>query len=161
MARLIRDKNDTDDIVILQLFIVPKTRFRKCHCITFFYFLISQRPIITNTVKFTSFTGSVLAEEPEPEDQRRILSSEPLAPNIKFSTGGLTHHQTTNFRLFQTERVCRRQFQIWRKWQKVIKTGRKHCGKRRNFSFSHSVFKRLVSQGRQKASLCGNGLSNI
>ena len=27
-----------------------------------------------------------------------------------------------------------------------------------NFSFSHSVFNRLVSQGRQKASLCGNGL---
>ena len=28
----------------------------------------------------------------------------------------------------------------------------------RNFSFSHNVFKRLVSQGRQKVSLCGNGL---
>ena len=28
-----------------------------------------------------------------------------------------------------------------------------------NFSFSHSVFKRLVSQGRQKMSLCGNGLT--
>ena len=26
-----------------------------------------------------------------------------------------------------------------------------------NFSFSHSVFKRLVSQGRQKVLLCGNG----
>ena len=25
---------------------------------------------------------------------------------------GLTHYQTTNFRLFQTERVCRQQFQI-------------------------------------------------
>ena len=25
---------------------------------------------------------------------------------------GLTHYQTTNFRLFQIERVCRRQFQI-------------------------------------------------
>ena len=40
--------------------------------------------------------------------------------------------------------------------------GRKHCGKRRNcssnFSFSHCVFKRLVSQGHQKVSLCGNGL---
>ena len=24
----------------------------------------------------------------------------------------ITHYQTTNFRLFQTERVCRRQFQI-------------------------------------------------
>ena len=28
-----------------------------------------------------------------------------------------------------------------------------------NFSFSHSVFKRLVSQGRQKVSLCENGLT--
>ena len=28
-----------------------------------------------------------------------------------------------------------------------------------NFSFSHSVLKRLVSQGRQKVSLCGNGLN--
>ena len=28
-----------------------------------------------------------------------------------------------------------------------------------NFSFSHSVFRRLVSQGRQKVSLCWNGLT--
>ena len=28
-----------------------------------------------------------------------------------------------------------------------------------NFSFSHSVFKRLVSKGHQKVSLCGNGLN--
>ena len=30
-----------------------------------------------------------------------------------------------------------------------------------NFSFSHSVFKMLVSQGRQNVSLCGNGLIKI
>ena len=30
-----------------------------------------------------------------------------------------------------------------------------------NFSYSHSVFKRLVSQGRQKVSLCGNGLKKL
>ena len=29
-----------------------------------------------------------------------------------------------------------------------------------NFSFSHSVFKWPISQGRQKVSLCGNGLIN-
>ena len=46
----------------------------------------------------------------------------------------LTHYQMTNFRLFQTEGVCRRQFQIWQKWQKVILMGRKRCGKRRNCS---------------------------
>ena len=60
----------------------------------------------------------------------------------------LTHYQTTNFRLFQTERVCWRQFQIWWKWQKVIQTGRKHCGERRNCSLrSHSVFKRCHCVG--------------
>ena len=30
-----------------------------------------------------------------------------------------------------------------------------------NFSFSHSVFKRLVSQGRQKVLLCGNGFKDL
>ena len=29
-----------------------------------------------------------------------------------------------------------------------------------NFSFSHSVFQRLVFQGHQQVSLCGNGLNN-
>ena len=44
----------------------------------------------------------------------------------------LTLSQTTNFRLFCTERVCRGQFQICWKWQKILQTGRKLCGKRRN-----------------------------
>ena len=78
----------------------------------------------------------------------------------------LTHYQMTNFRLFQTERVCRRQFQIWRNWQKFIQTGRKHWEKEKlfitsNFSFSYSVFKGLVSQGHQKVSLCKNGLNGM
>ena len=46
----------------------------------------------------------------------------------------LTLSQTTNFRLFQSERVCRRQFYIGSKWQKVLQKGRKQCGKRRNCS---------------------------
>ena len=46
----------------------------------------------------------------------------------------LTRPQTTNLRLFKTKRVCRRQFQTLQKWQKAFKTGRKHCGKRRNCS---------------------------
>ena len=41
----------------------------------------------------------------------------------------LTQYQTRNLRLFQTERVCRRQFQIRRKWKKVLQTGRKTVGK--------------------------------
>ena len=44
----------------------------------------------------------------------------------------LTLSQMTNFTLFQIERLCRWQFQIWWKWQKVLQNGRKHCGKRRN-----------------------------
>ena len=32
--------------------------------------------------------------------------------NLRDLQNALTHYQTTNFRLFQTERVCRRQFQI-------------------------------------------------
>ena len=46
----------------------------------------------------------------------------------------LTLSETPNFRPFQTERVYRRQFQTCWKWKKVIQTGRKHCGKRRNCS---------------------------
>ena len=49
--------------------------------------------------------------------------------NSRLCGEALTHYQTTNFRLFQTERVCRQQFQIWRKWQKAIQMGRKHWGK--------------------------------
>ena len=46
----------------------------------------------------------------------------------------LTLSQATNFRLSQTQRVCRRQFQSCWKWQKVLQRGRKHSGKRRNCS---------------------------
>ena len=60
----------------------------------------------------------------------------------------LTHYQSTNFRLFQTERDCRRQFQIWQRWQKVIQTGRKHRGKRRNCSLrAISPFPTVFSKG--------------
>ena len=71
--------------------------------------------------------------------QEKILVSnifKYLKSLLCFQTGFflLTHYQTTNSRLLQTERVCRQHFQIWRKWQKVIQTGRKHCRKRRNCS---------------------------
>ena len=41
----------------------------------------------------------------------------------------LTLSQTTNFRLFHTERVGRRQISNWMKMAESSKTGRKHCGK--------------------------------
>ena len=61
---------------------------------------------------------------------------------------GLTLSLMTNSRLFKTQSVCRWQLQIQWKWQKVLQTDRKHCGKRRNcfFSFSNSVFERLALQ---------------
>ena len=78
----------------------------------------------------------------------------------------LTYLQTTNFRLFQTETSSLQttisnltkiaechpngKKTVWEK-EKLLITS--------NFSFSHSVFKRLVSQGRQNVSLCGNGLN--
>ena len=52
--------------------------------------------------------------------------------SVKALAGVLTLSQTKNFRPFQTEIFFRRQFHIARKWQKVLQTGRKHCGKRRN-----------------------------
>ena len=75
----------------------------------------------------------------------------------------LTHYQTTNLRLIQTEfaddnlkydengRNLSKRVKICWKKEKLLLTS--------NFSFSHSVFKRLVSQGCQKVSLCGNGLT--
>ena len=76
---------------------------------------------------------------------------------------GLTLSQTTNFRLFQTERVCRRQFEISYKWRNVLKRCRKHWAKEKllfmsNFSFSHSVFKRLVLQTRKNQGMFWKGL---
>ena len=60
----------------------------------------------------------------------------------------LTLSQTTNFRLFQTERVCRRQFQTWQKWRKVLQMSGKHCGKRRNCSLrAISPFRTVFSKG--------------
>ena len=57
----------------------------------------------------------------------------------------LNPYPNDKFRFSQTERVCRRQFQIWRKWLKVLRMGRKRCGKRRNCSLCaispfHTVF---------------------
>ena len=43
--------------------------------------------------------------------------------------------------------------------EKIVGKGEIACTS--NFSFSHKVFKSLVSQTRQKVSLCGNGLKKI
>ena len=78
----------------------------------------------------------------------------------------LTHYQTTNFRLpnwksLQTtisgltkmeESYPNRKKTLQEKEKLLVMS---------NFSFSHSVFKRLVSQGCQKVSLCANGLRGV
>ena len=66
----------------------------------------------------------------------------------------------TYFELFQTERVCRRQFQIRYKWHKVLKTDRKCCGKRKNclsqefYPVYTTVFKILVLSRHVKTRAC-------
>ena len=72
------------------------------------------------------------------------------------------NYQMTNFRLFQTERFCRQQFQIDENGRKLSRpventVGKGEIARYQQFLFSHSVFKMLVSQGRQKVSLCGMG----
>ena len=84
---------------------------------------------------------------------------------VKVNLPSLSLSQMTNFGFCQTERVCRWQFQMGWKWQKVIQTGRKHCGKKEkllvmsNFSFSHSVLERLVLQTHIKQGLFGKELN--
>ena len=41
--------------------------------------------------------------------------------------------------------------------ENIVRKGEIACTS--NFSFSHNVFKRLLSQTRRKVSLCGNGLA--
>ena len=86
----------------------------------------------------------------------------PLLPcqKILLSDFELTLSQTTNLRVSQIERVCRRQFQGWWKWLKVFQMDRKHCGKRRNCSLRAispfpTVFSSLVLQTRKNKGLFG------
>ena len=72
--------------------------------------------------------------------------------------------QTTNFRLVQTERVCRRQLRLdenGKKFSKRVKTlwEKEKLLSTSNFSFSHSVFKRLVLQIGKNQGSCGKGLN--
>ena len=68
-----------------------------------------------------------------PYNLQKLSGVDKTGRNYQTVTQGLTQ-VSGPFRLYQTERVCRRQFQIRWKWQKVLQTDRKHCGKRRNCS---------------------------
>ena len=78
----------------------------------------------------------------------------------------LTLSQTTNFRLFQIETLCRQQFGInengrWfsKRLENTVGKGEIACYEQ--FSFSHSVFKRLILQTREDQELFGKGLISI
>ena len=79
----------------------------------------------------------------------------------------LTLSQTTNFRSFETEKNCRWQIHIWRKWQKVFQMVRKHCGKRRNCSlraispFPTVFSKDLYCRHIKNQGLFGKGLNGL
>ena len=78
---------------------------------------------------------------------------------VKSLISDLTLSQPTYFRLPQTGRVCRGQFWIWWKWQKVLQTGRKHCGKRKNcslrgISLFPSVFSKSLDCRHVKTKAC-------
>ena len=66
----------------------------------------------------SAYEISIKGKGENPSDQNfpvSILFTKVLLPGVlqpKSCCKGLTHYQTTNFRLFQTERVCRQQFQI-------------------------------------------------
>ena len=78
---------------------------------------------------------------------------------------GLILSQTTNLRLFQTERFCRRQFQNLTKMTQSASNQYKTLWEKEkllvmsNFSFSHSVFKRTcTAEDTQNQGLFGKGL---
>ena len=83
---------------------------------------------------------------------------------FSFSQSFLTLYQTTNFRLFQTERVADDNFKLddnGSKFSKRVETlwEQEKLLVMSNFSFSHNVFKRLVLQTRKNLGLFGKELS--
>ena len=74
---------------------------------------------------------------------------------ILLSGNELTHYQTTNFRLFQTERVCRPQFQISQKWVKLSKwventVGKGEIARYEQFLFFPQCFQNACFPGASK-----------
>ena len=84
----------------------------------------------------TYYYGAVSRiDSPHNPHDHHMISPSIIFDDAKRSFVELTLSQTTNFRLFQTEMVCRRLFKFFcYKCQTVIQTGKNHCGKRRNCS---------------------------
>ena len=123
---------------------------------------------VSDVYKVGQMVGSV------PADRRRIVTEAlPTSQKLKNSADwsgdfnlvvnlaniSLTLFKTTKFRPFQTERVCRRHLYNGWKWQKVIQTGRKHCGKRGNcllraISPSSTLFSKVFYCRHVKTKAC-------
>ena len=78
----------------------------------------------------------------------------------------LTHYQMTNFRLFQTERVCRRQLQFDETGEKLSKrientVGKGEIAPYEQFLLFPQCFQKACFPGASKVSLCGNGLNFV
>ena len=77
----------------------------------------------------------------------------------------LTLSQTTNFRLLQIQRVCKMTISNLMKTAESSPKGKKTLGEKEkllvasNFSFSHSVLKRLVLKTVKKPGLVWKGLT--
>ena len=77
----------------------------------------------------------------------------------------LTHYQTTNLRLFQTERVCRRQFdENCRKLSKQVENtvGKGEIARYEQFLLFPQCFQKVCFPGASKGVIVyGNGLSRL
>ena len=72
--------------------------------------IFSSRAIIENLLDFMRNSPCFLRNACVNEDLYQ--GSIKRIDNLNIYCWHLAHYQTTNFRLFQPERVCRRQFQI-------------------------------------------------
>ena len=65
----------------------------------------------------------------------------------------LTHYQMTNFRLFQTERVCRQQFQICSKLSKQVENtvGKGEIARYEQFLLFPQCFQKACFPGASKS----------
>ena len=82
-------------------------------------------------------------------DQSKILLVAPL-PEDKSKTSKLKEFADNNFKFDENGR------KLSKRIENIV--GKGEIARYEQFLLSPSVFKRLVSQGRQKVSLCGNGL---
>ena len=70
--------------------------------------------------------------------------------------------QTTNFRFFQTKRLCRRQFQIYQKWQRVLQAGKNTVRKGEIARYEHfflfpQYFQKISTETREIRACLGKG----